>query len=174
MRTVRIKIYKFNELSEASQKKAISNLWDINVDYSWWEFIYEDAASIGLKITEFDRANYCKGELMHSLTEVCDLITANHGEECETFKTAKLYRNEWNKLVEEHSDGINKNKVCEDKGYDFDKLADELEKQFRLSLCEDYRIILQKEHKFRTSEQAIKETIISSAYDFTADGKMYH
>lgn len=31
MRTVRTKIYKFEELSKDAQQNAISNMWDINV-----------------------------------------------------------------------------------------------------------------------------------------------
>ena len=42
MRTIRTKVYKFSELSETSQQKAIEKLFDINVDCDWWEFVYED------------------------------------------------------------------------------------------------------------------------------------
>src|SRR5689334_19678539 len=42
MRTIRTKIYKFSELTEDAKKKAIENLSDINADYSWWDFVYED------------------------------------------------------------------------------------------------------------------------------------
>ena len=55
-------VYKFDELDESTKQAAIEKLWDINVDYEWWEFTYEDAANIGLKITEFDldRHRSCK------------------------------------------------------------------------------------------------------------------
>ena len=35
MKTVTIKIYTFDELSEKAQEKAILSLFDINVDYNW-------------------------------------------------------------------------------------------------------------------------------------------
>lgn len=54
MKTKSYNVYKFNELSEESQQKAIENLYDINVDYDWWESTHEDAKTIGLEITEFD------------------------------------------------------------------------------------------------------------------------
>lgn len=175
MKTVRIKVYKFNELNEKAQQKALLDLCYINVEYDWWQFTYDDAKTIGLKITGFDidRGNYCEGELMQSLSEVCYLIFENHGEHCETYKTAKAYLAEWAKLVKEHSDGVDIDKVSEDKEYEFDELADELEEQFRMSLCEDYKIILQHEYEYLTSEEAIKETIIANEYDFTADGKLF-
>jgi len=40
MRTIRTKIYKFNELSKDVQNKVIERNWDINVNDEWWEFIY--------------------------------------------------------------------------------------------------------------------------------------
>jgi hypothetical protein len=175
MKTVRIKIYKFNELNEQAQAKAIERMNDINIYHEWWAFIYQDAEDIGVKITEFD-LNHGKinGKMTTSLTESCELIMANHGEACETYKTAKAYLAEWAKLVREHSDGIDTDKVCEDKECEFDELADELETQFKLSILEDYRILLQQEYDYQASENAIKETIIANEYDFTADGKQYY
>lgn len=42
MKTVKINLYSFSELSEKSQKKAIEKLSDINIDYDYWDFVYED------------------------------------------------------------------------------------------------------------------------------------
>lgn len=42
MRTIEIKLFSFNELSEEAQKKAIEKHYDINVDDNWWEFVYDD------------------------------------------------------------------------------------------------------------------------------------
>lgn len=175
MRTIRTKVYKFNELSESAQKKALTEMWDINVDYDWWSSVYEDAAEVGIKINEFDidRPNYCRGELTLPLTESCNKIIKTHGEECDTYLTAKLYLAEWAKLVCEHSDGINTDKVAENKESDFDELADELEKQYRLSICNDYLTTLRKEYEYLTSDEAIKETITANEYEFTVNGKKY-
>lgn len=175
MKTIRIKVYKFAELSEKAQEKAIDSLRYINVEHGWWAYTYEDAENIGLKITGFDldRPNYCEGELLHSLTEVCNLIVKNHGENCDTYKTAKSFLTKWGKLVKDHSDGIDINKVCEDKEYEFYQLADELGNEFKKALCEDYKIILQHEYDYLTSDEKIKDTIITNEYDFTADGKKF-
>lgn len=175
MKTVRIKIYKFNELNEQAQAKAIEQMSDINVDYDWWSYTYSDAENIGVQITDFDlHHGTIGGKLKISLTDSCELIMDNHGDSCETYKTAKVYLAEWARLVKEHSDGIDTDKVCEDKASEFDELADELENQFRLSILQDYRILLQQEYDYQTSAEAIKETIIANEYDFTADGKQYY
>ena len=43
MRTIEIKLYKFEELSEEAKQKVIEKMYDINVDDAfWYEFIYED------------------------------------------------------------------------------------------------------------------------------------
>ena len=68
MKTHTINTYSFNELSEEAQQKAIENLSDINVNFDWWNFTYEDAKNIGLKITSFDldRRRHAKGQFLLS------------------------------------------------------------------------------------------------------------
>ncbi len=176
MRTVRTKVYKFDELAPEAKKKVISQFSDLNVYYDWHQFIYEDAAQIGLKITGFDidRGNYCKGEFTDSAYKVANNIKQNHGEACESHKTAITFIAEWDGLVSKYSDGIDTGKVAEDNEYDFDNEADELEIEFLKSICEDYRIILSKEYDYLTSEEAIIESIRSNEYEFTKDGKQFY
>lgn len=175
MRTVRTKVYKFHELTPEAQIKAINQFSDINVDHTWWEYTYMDAESAGIKITDFDLdRGTIGGLLINSLTESCALIIANHGNGCESYKTAKAYLSEWVQLVKEHSDGVEIDKVHEDKEHEFDQLADELENQFKQSILKDYRILLQKNYDYLTSEEAITETIIANEYEFTKDGKQFH
>ena len=49
---------------------------------------------------------------------------------------------------------------------------EDLNKEFLRSLCEDYRIILQKEYEYLTSEEAIIETIEVNEYEFTEEGEL--
>lgn len=162
MKTKTYNVYKFNELSKEAQEKAIENLYDINVDHDWWEFVYEDADNIGLEITGFDldRGAYCKGNFTESPLKVIELIKKNHGEMCETYKTALQYE----KLIAE----------CpkDEDGEPVENDLECIEDDFRNSLLEDYRIILQKEYEYLTSEKAIIETIEANDYDFTENGKI--
>jgi hypothetical protein len=169
-----ITYYQFSELSEQAKHKAVENLYDINVSFDWWENVYEDAKMVGIKITEFeiDRGAYCNGELMESMTDVCHKIIEGHGENCETHKTAKDFLRQWDELVAKYSDGINAQKVAEDNEGEFDDAADELEKEFKKSILEDYRIILQEEYEYQTSEEAIIETIEANEYEFDEDGNL--
>ena len=174
MKTKTINLYSFDELSEDAKKKAIENLYDINVDSEWWESTYDDSANVGINITGFDtgRRNDITGNLTMSMCEVCHKLIAEHGEDCETYKTAKDYLNQWDALVEKHSDGITKDKVSEYNEYDFDVEADNLEDDFRKAILEDYLIILRNEYEYLTSDEAIIETIQLNEYTFTENGKI--
>lgn len=171
MRTIRTKVYKFDELTPEAQWKAIENLADINVMHEWWEFIYEDAKQIGLIINSFDEHS-CTGKLEVSLMECCDLIHKNHGEQCATYKTATDFELKWNELVTKYSDGITTDKVSEENESDFDNQADELETEFKHSLLEDYRILLNREYEYLTSREAIEESIRANEYEFLPNGKL--
>jgi len=174
MKTIEINLYQFSELSEYAKQKAISNLSDINVDSDWWLNTYDDAKEINLKITSFDidRGSYVNAQFMQSAYDTANLIILNHGESCETYKTAQTFIQSWNNLVSKYSDGINKNVVAEENEYEFDNEADDLESDFLKSISEDYRIILSNEFDYLTSETAIIETIESNEYYFTEDGKL--
>ena len=93
MKTIEINLYEFSELSDKAKQKAISKLSDINVSHDWWNFTYDDAENIGLKITSFnlDRNRHAKGKFIISGCEVAEKIMSEHGENCETFKTAAQF-----------------------------------------------------------------------------------
>ena len=174
MKTVTLNLYQFSELTDEAKENAIKELYDINVDSDWWANTYEDAAQINLKIKGFDidRGSYVKAEFIESAYNTANLIILNHGESCETYKTAKSFIEDWNNLVSKYSDGVNINKVTEDNEYDFDNEADDLENDFLQSISEDYRIILSNEYDYLTSEKSIIETIEANEYDFTEYGQL--
>lgn len=67
MRTIRTKVYKFNELSQTAKDKAIEKLHDINTDWSWWDFVYEDfttfCSEVGIEVDKINFAlSYSQGD----------------------------------------------------------------------------------------------------------------
>jgi hypothetical protein len=174
MKTVTLNLYQFSELTDEAKENAIKELYDINVDSDWWNSTYEDAAQVNIKIKGFDidRGSYVNAEFIESAYNTANLIILNHGESCETYKTAKSFIEDWNNLVSKYSDGVNINKVTEDNEYDFDNEADDLENDFLQSISEDYRIILSNEYDYLTSEKSIIETIEANEYDFTEYGQL--
>ena len=170
MRTIETKVFTFDELSEDAKQKAIERLRDINVSHNWWEITYDDAKTIGLKITGFnlDRNRHATGELILSACEVAQNIFNEHGETCETFKTATNFMEVWQPIFDEYMNE-------ESEKFESAELEDELtelEGEFCQSLLEDYSIMLQNECEFLQEDEAIIETIEANDYEFTEDGKL--
>lgn len=163
--------YQFHELSEAAQQKAIQKLSDCNIDYEWWESVYEDAENIGLKITGFDidRASYVKAKFLTSTTDTATRILSEHGEMCETWKTANDYLNERNQIIDTWPKDEDGN--FEDE-YKMDDKLEDLDSEFLNSICEYYLLILTNEYEYLTSEEAIKETIEANEWEFTEQGNI--
>jgi len=162
--------YKFDELSEDAKQKAIEKLYDINVDHDWWDCTYDDAARIGLKLTEFSlyQGRYAKGEFTLSACEVAQNIFNEHGETCETYKTAQNFMNDWQPIFNNYMDESHPDY---ESGESEDKMND-LESDFLNSLLEDYVIILDNEYDYLTSEKAIIETIGANDYEFDSEGNL--
>lgn len=139
-------VYNFDELTEEAKQKALGNLADINVDYEWWDYIYEDAERIGLKITGFDLYHReIDGELLEDMQQVCKNIMREYGNATMVYVTAE-------KNLHRH--------------------GEDNEEQFLKDLLEDFREILQEAYDYNTSEEAIIETIHANEYEFTEDGKL--
>lgn len=170
MRTIETNVYSFSELSEESKQKAIERLYDINVDCEWWSFIYDDANNIGLRITGFDidRASYCKGVFLLSSCEVAANILKEHGENCETYKTAQKFLELHNPIFANYMDENHESYESAES----ENLMIEMENDFLNDLLEDYRILLSHEYDYLTSKESIIKTIEANEYEFTIDGKL--
>ena len=154
--TITRTLYAFDELPEAAQEKAIDRLYSLNVDHEWWEFQYEDAERVGLKITGFDidRGNYCKAHFTLSPGRVAAKIIKEHGPKCETVTRAHEY-------------------LAAVSGLDPDAPEhDDASDEFLRALREEYLSMLRKEYEYLTSREAIVESIQANNYEFTEDGRL--
>jgi len=169
MKQVTINLYEFSELSEKAKKRAIEELSDLNIDHDWHQFTCEDAETIGLKITGFDiyRKNIT-GEFILSACEVAQNIFNNHGETCETYKTAQNFMDEWQPIYNNYMDEKHENYESRESEEEMQKLEDD----FLSSLLEDYFVMLESDYEYRTSEEAIIESIESNEYTFEENGTM--
>ena len=157
--------YKFEELSDKAKRNAIEKLYDINVDFDWWDCIYDDAKTIGCKIKEFDtdRGSYCE-MVCDDAHETANLIIANHGETRDTYKLAAEHLKDHDKIIDEDGEPANE--------YAVDKLLDELGAEFQRALGKEYLSLLRQEYEYLTSEDVIVETILANEYEFTEEGKL--
>lgn len=147
MRTIETKVYKFDELSNEAKEVARNWYREYAFDYEWWDFTYEDAERIGLKITSFDIDRHkIEGHLTEDVLEVIRRIRVEHGKKCGTYKlTVPLYRRK--SLTE-----------------------DEVE-EFTHALLEEYLVMLRNEAEYIVSEEAVDESIRANDYEFTEDGR---
>lgn len=164
-------VYSFDELSEKSKEKAINSLYDINTSFDWWEFVYADAETIGLKITSFDldRNRHADGHFLLSANEVAQNIFNEHGETCETYRTAFSFMQQWQPIFNDYMDETSENYESKESE---DALI-ELENNFLRDLLEDYSIMLQNEYEYQISDEAIIETIEANQYEFLEDGSIF-
>lgn len=170
--TVEHTVYTWDELTDKAKKHALEELWDINVDCEWWDWTYEDAENIGLNITEFDLDHgTIDGNLTDSALSTANKIMAEHGKDCKTYVTAMGYLHDYAILIEQERLEWD----AEKEGYEFDTDeadTDDIDREFLRSLLEDYRILLQREYGYQTSEEAIIETILANEYEFDANGNL--
>lgn len=172
MRTIRTKVYQFSELSEQAKERAVEVMQDINVDYEWWGATYEDAANIGLILEgfEMDSASFVRdltGKFTLSAHEVAANIIRDHGEVCETNKTAQRFLDADNSIELSEGEQYGEGKEYEDKMM-------ELEDVFLNELLIDYKKLLQDDFEYKCSKEAIIETIEANEYEFTIDGNLFH
>jgi len=165
--TTHTQVFTFAELSESAQEKAIQNLCDINMNYEWWDSTYDDAETAGLKLTAFDldRNRHAEGKFITSARECAESIIGNHGDACETFKTAQAFLKDWRKLEDSYNHD-------QEMPLHIEHGLQDLEAEFLKSILEDYSIILQKEYEYLTSREAVEETIEANDYHFTENGEL--
>lgn len=170
MRIMETKVFQFDELSDRAKDRAREWYRDGALDYEWWDTTYEDANTIGLKISAFDldRGAYVKADFLASAEETAHKIEENHGKSCETYRDAKNYLKERDEIIsttekDENGDFVNE--------YGLDQKLDSLDAEFLKTLCGDYQIMLQNEMEYLLSDESVDETIKANEYEFTEDGK---
>jgi len=160
-------LYKFEELSDEAKEKALDSSRHTNTQYmEWWESTYEDAANVGIKIKGFDtgRGSSIDGKV-EDTENTAHQIMKDHGEECETYKTAAEYLKERDKAIEAAPSAMEI-----DDEYELDEKLDELGEEFTKSILEDYLTILRNEMEYLESNEAVQESIEANDYEFTEDG----
>ncbi len=168
MREITVNLYQYNELSEKAQEKARDWYRRASEGDSWWEYIYEDAANVGLKIKGFDidRGARVDMEFISGALDCAVAIMKEHGETCETYKTAAAY-------IVERDAAIAKVPADENGDpdeYSIDEALDPIDAEFLKSLEGDYLKMLRDEYEHETSDEAVVENIELNEYEFTEDG----
>ncbi len=164
MRTIEIKVYKFDELDKQTQDKVIDNYRYINVEHStWYEWIKEDFSRLGLEIHEFDlgRRNYVK-IYIDNFEDTSKNIIEEFGDSVLIKQTAKNYIDEFNKIQPNYK---------EDE--DIEREVEILDEEYQKEYSGDILSYLRANYEWEISDEAIIDTIKANDYDFTTEGKIY-
>lgn len=198
--TVETKVFKINELSDEAKQAAILALSDINVNYDWWDFVYENAKTIGklmgINISDIyfsgfyskgDGAcfegsyEYVKGSVAavkaHAPkdTELHRIVAELAAEQRKCFYQIRASVKQYGHYNHRH---------CTDISVDFEShtgdqnyYSEEIETNV-IKLLRDYMLWIFKQlgssHDHLTSEEAVVETIEANEYEFTVDGDLYN
>ena len=188
MKTIEIKLYQFNELSEKAKERALEDFRYINVDNDWWfDYIMEDAKGFCLSIEEFDiYRRDCEVAFLYNADETIKAIKENAGDEL--LSIANEYEQQVKELFKAYSDYDKYLKWLIEMDYTLDDLEFEdwvLEEteyeedkeniyiEFLKELGEYYLYMLQSSYDYSTSDESVIGTIEANEYEFTEDGKRY-
>lgn len=196
--TVTTDVYKFEELTDEAKQNALEELHDINTDYDWWNFVYEDTKEAGKLIgididtiyfsgfsSQGDGACF-EGSYAYKKGSVKAIKEFNPNDEelhsiveslCNIQKsafyslTAKVKQR--GRYMHENCTDIDVYDSRTDEGvYDEFGTAGELTKALRAFMTWIYKR-LEFTYDDLQSEEAIISTIEANEYEFTKDGKLY-
>jgi len=197
MRTVRTKVYKFSELTNKAQEKAIEQMRDINTNHAWYQLIIDNFKSTCTSFAVEDvffSGFYSQGDgAMFEYSGVNKEFINSIIDELKipTWKKAILKKCASVHATGKHAGHYYHKNTCAHSIYiecaeganrypNIDNLtnlyADEIESEITCmyaQLCTELYNTLEKEYDYLISDAAIKETIISNEYEFTGDGKQF-
>ena len=181
MRDMNVTVYKFSELSEEAQERAIDELRSVNVDYDWYECTYDTIRTagklIGLDIDRiyFDTNLYCIFDAEYryvrgavkSIQSEFPRMTDLHGvaRDLQALQRRYFYSLRCNVASQRDTNSYQCFRFGED--YECEDLGD---------IIDDFahwaRILLRDEYKYLTSDEAVKEMIEANEYEFTEAGNL--
>lgn len=196
-----IKVYQYDELTEEAKEKAIKDLFDINVNLGdWYEWVLEDWTTkleamgfedIDIQFSGFysqgdgasftakniDITKYIESQGLSNRFRV--LLDVLNKEECRI--EGRVKRCTWH-YSHEHTVDVEMEFYWDEEDipigresraeFLLDVLKDCIEDDVRRLSREIYRD-LQKEYEFRTSEEAIVDTIKCNELDFWPSGRTF-
>lgn len=163
MKTKTINLYQFEEAPEELKSKILENYSDINCDYGWWndDCYYDFKKCYNIKLEEFDINN--RTIKIKLPRDIDALFTENRSDNDKLSWLEDIIdanRKEFNRIQKESNEDYKED--CYDKLYD--TMTEEIGEEILKMLREDY--------EYRTSEEAISDTLIANEYYFNSDGKI--
>lgn len=177
-KVIKTKVYEYDELSDKAKETACDWYRRVRDSDEWWESTFDDAERAGLKIKGFDIDHgTIKGDFLTDAADCAESIRDEHGEMCETHKTAEKFlkaieeeTKQFNNLVDETT---NQSNATYEQEKAFTETISEMEEGFLHDILEDYLISLSKEYEYQQSEEVVSENIRENEYTFTKEGERF-
>jgi hypothetical protein len=169
-RTAQVTAYLFNELND--EAKEVARQWyREGIDLEMWSHPVEDAAQVGIKITGYDigRGNDIDGSIADT-EDTAHAIVREHGEGCDTHKTAAAYLAERDAIIEAAPKDEAGEFVDE---YELDEKLNEAGAEFTRAILEDYLQMLRNEYEHAHSDEQVDESIEANGYEFDEHGNRF-
>lgn len=194
MRTAKVNIYSYNELSPEAKEKARSWFREDYPDYEWWDAVYDDAKRIGkiLGITikeiyfsgfwsqgdgscfegDYQYNKNWKKELKAYAPTDADLLAIGKRLQDEQ----KEHKYKIAAHTHKHSHQYCHENTVTTEAYDVETgnfiSAPYVGELFKMLMRWIYQQ-LEKEYEHQTSDEVVEENIIANGYEFTANGKVW-
>lgn len=201
MRTVETKLFKFEELTESAKRKAITESHDINTDYEWYQYIFEDyeeretgfeieniyfsgfysqgdgamfTGKIKKDIVNFISPSYKSSEYKRDWNRVVNLIKKGNINIFGIFKHSGRYYHHKSYTSHLEYEFIDKNERYNYLNIEsiLEDIIDDIERYYE-DLCLKIYNSLFITYEDITSDNAIEETLIVNEFEFTEDGSRF-
>ncbi len=163
MKTIEIKLYKYEELDKQTREKVIENYRYINVeDTFWYDWIKDDFNRLGLEIQAFDLNRNFVRMYIDNFEDTSNYIIKEFGDNVLIKQTAKNYLSELEKIVSNFK---------EDE--EIDRELETLDEEYQHEFEADILSYLRAEYEYQTSDEALDDFFMNNDNDFTIKGKIY-
>jgi len=175
MKTIEVKLYEFEELSNEAKENAIERNRTMNVEWDWWDCTYEGMKEVGVKIDSFDIYYRAISIIIEDSEYTARTTIENFGEGMEMVKISKRFIADRDALIKKLGEGndIAGYSVKEEFIDEYDEEIEYLEEEYRKEMAEEILTWLREEYEFLQTDEAVAETLIANDYEFTENGQMY-
>jgi hypothetical protein len=185
METKKINVYSFEELKPEIQEKVLNNFREINTNYDWYEFIFEnfkeEFKEYGLSFESLNFDLY-RREISFNKLDVDNLnlflnkilpIDNKILLSLSNFKDFDYYYNiddNGNFIIDDYDEeDLNQKVTIEDL-----KLIEDTATEFLKDKLREMLKYLDDEYNYLLSDESIKETIECNEYKFLKDGRQFY
>lgn len=181
MREITVKAYRFAELSDEAKERALDEFRGINVEFSWWDNMYDVIRTagklIGLEIGDihFNIYSYCIFDASYEYVRgAVKSIQDEFPHATDLHKVARDLQDLQKRHFYSLSCSVASQRVSN--LYRCFRFGEDYECNGLGGIINDFahwaRILLRDEYEYLTSDAAVKGMIEANEYEFTEDGKL--